>query len=446
MEAAVAMDALPRTLSPPRERLSGRPSFSGAEAFRVTLGVVLLLSAVLKGYDLAFDWQRAGSVVFAPPVQAAVVQIEVILGLLLLTKLVRHLAWVAAVAFFLIAACANLYLAGEGQPHCPCFGRFLSVSPWIAFAVDLLLMGGLVVWRPTDMGVHPHPTWLHRATRLILHRSKRLLAYPRIMVAVVFLGSAGITITAFYFFKQDDTDAREIAGLYVRKGVIDLGLLTQGESRTATFELLNKSSRPITIVNIATECICTKPDLQRNEIPAGTALSIPFQLNSRRLARAQGAEETPFRSGIIVDLQNDKDKRLFRLPLLITGRLDSQTCFSVIPSFINFGNVPDGGRGMSRTLQFQGPPAVLNSLPKQVTVDSGQPKALTLYYQGKDVGSGIRTMLLHLRLQDRALGHFSTSLSITLHGSRSYHQLVVPVVGSYRTLASSEASFSQVPQ
>lgn len=82
-----------------------------------------------------------------PVVQFAVVAWELILGIWLISNLVRPLSWLFALFTFTIFAGVSSYFGIIGQASCGCFGT-IQASPWAAFGVDVIAVTALVLTRP----------------------------------------------------------------------------------------------------------------------------------------------------------------------------------------------------------------------------------------------------------------------------------------------------------
>jgi hypothetical protein len=106
----------------------------------VGLGLLLLLTALLKAQGSDEGALGQNTILFSPRLRFAVMEAEALLGLWLLSGWAKRAAWFFAVAFFLVVAGFSLYLGLMGQSSCGCFGR-IHVSPWNAFALDVACLG-----------------------------------------------------------------------------------------------------------------------------------------------------------------------------------------------------------------------------------------------------------------------------------------------------------------
>jgi hypothetical protein len=136
--------------APPRS--SGR----GFRVLSIVLGVLLLATAGLKIHGLYTDPYAQESILLTPRLLVAVIEVEILLGLWLLSGLAMRAAWLAALAFFAAGASANVYLAVEGQRSCGCFGR-VEVNPWATLGIDVTATLALLLCRPPPLSVLPSP-------------------------------------------------------------------------------------------------------------------------------------------------------------------------------------------------------------------------------------------------------------------------------------------------
>jgi len=112
------------------------------------LGLLLLTGAVLKGHELlttptanADIWSNRYFMIF----QA---EFELALGIWLLSGLFKRAAWLATLGCFTLFCGVTLYKALAGFGSCGCFGN-VHINPWITlFAIDLLAVVLLVIFRP----------------------------------------------------------------------------------------------------------------------------------------------------------------------------------------------------------------------------------------------------------------------------------------------------------
>ena len=116
---------------------------------RVVLGLLLLAAAGLKLHELLTAPAAEQGPFASRWFRAAQVEVELLLGLWLLSGLFPRAAWGAALACFTGFGAVAAYLAFTGAESCGCFGRLL-VDPMWTFALDAAAVAALVLCRPQD--------------------------------------------------------------------------------------------------------------------------------------------------------------------------------------------------------------------------------------------------------------------------------------------------------
>jgi hypothetical protein len=122
------------------------------------LGLILLVAAGLKAHQLASDpfvtvAPRPSSLarfVHSRPFLTAVVECELLFGLVLLSGIVPRLTWALALLCFGGFALISLYKGISGCSTCGCFGR-VPVNPWYTFGLDVAAVLALLRWRPRGL-------------------------------------------------------------------------------------------------------------------------------------------------------------------------------------------------------------------------------------------------------------------------------------------------------
>jgi len=239
---------------------SQRTARRGTEALRVVLGLVLLVAAGLKGHELALDPLTEDSFLASPPLQIAAIEVEILLGLWLLSGLARRAAWVAALGFFGVMAGVSLYMALAGQTSCGCFGR-LTVNPWLTFAFDGAAVAALAVWRPVRAEGTGSVGWL----RGVLRTGLGTAAFLTLI--------GGALLLAF------DDPAAALAQLRgeviaVEPSVSQVGDGIALEQRRFTVQLTNHGERPVRLLGGTTTCSCIATEDLPTTVPAGESRSI----------------------------------------------------------------------------------------------------------------------------------------------------------------------------
>ena len=112
----------------------------------IAIGFFMITAAVLKGQQIAYFGVPQASLVRSLPLNIMLVIFEFLLGSWLITGLYGRVTRLVSIAFFFSLLQAALWLALQGRKSCGCFGH-VDVNPWIAVAVDLAVLTGLVLQR-----------------------------------------------------------------------------------------------------------------------------------------------------------------------------------------------------------------------------------------------------------------------------------------------------------
>ena len=116
-------------------------------AVRLLLGVILLAAASLKGFELATGPIAEDSLLWRRWFFIAVVELELFLGLWLLSGIWVKWAWRVSLAVFFGFAAASFSKGLMGDASCGCFGR-VPVSPWWTLTMDMVAVAALARWPP----------------------------------------------------------------------------------------------------------------------------------------------------------------------------------------------------------------------------------------------------------------------------------------------------------
>jgi hypothetical protein len=195
---------------------------------------------------LALDPLAADSLLASPRLLVATIEVEIVLGLWLLSGWSMRAAWGMALAFFGILAGASLYMALLGQRSCGCFGP-VAVSPWWTFALDVGAVGALALGRQSPAGDSTTGSWLIRFAKISA------------------TACALLAITGGAFVLAFDNPARMLARLRgdsitIEPAVSDVGEAEVGIVRTFTVQLTNQTDRPIRLLGGTNSCSCIATD------------------------------------------------------------------------------------------------------------------------------------------------------------------------------------------
>jgi hypothetical protein len=150
------------------------------------LGLLLLTAAMLKGWQLLTEpvantdiWSNRGFLILT-------VELELALGLWLVSGLFKRAAYIVVVGCFSVFCCVTLYKALAGYGSCGCFGK-VHVNPWITLlAIDLPGLIALVIWRPKDLAL------AHLARPIELLKPLPAVGHF-VVVFIIGLGLLGVT-------------------------------------------------------------------------------------------------------------------------------------------------------------------------------------------------------------------------------------------------------------
>jgi hypothetical protein len=203
-----------------------------------------------------------------PRLVVALIEIEIVIGVWLLTGLAPCAAWLAALVFFSLGAVANLYLALEGQRSCGCFGK-LKMSPSITAGLDVLATGLLLACYPRHVPAVPQ-----RGLFAASWASWRTSLASRVVGALVLM--IGIAASAWVSLGRD-----MYINVSVEPASFDFGEALQGHRLVKTFRLKNEDKRPIKIVNVHSSCGCSSTDsLADTIVEPGKTLEFPVVLQT----------------------------------------------------------------------------------------------------------------------------------------------------------------------
>ncbi len=238
-----------------------------------SLGILLLTAAALKAYGFTVSSLPTVGLLSSPPMQAAAVVWECLLGLWLVSGAARWLAWLAASTTFGLFAAISLTLAVQGVADCGCFGA-IKASPWWAFGVDVLALTCLAVARPAF------------AMSLIAVRPVALASVTAASVIIVTIAAGIATFGSLSATVANLRGERLHAPSYLDFGSAQPGQLIE---RSAT--ITNYSRTPVRLVGGTADCSCVTTSSFPLTIEPGESvefavkLRVPDATNAGRLTR-----------------------------------------------------------------------------------------------------------------------------------------------------------------
>jgi hypothetical protein len=200
-----------------------------------------------------------------------------------------------------------------GETSCGCAGRRLTVSPWVAFAVDVLVVGLLLVGRP-DL------TPLRENTCRTLAKQSVPLACALAGLAIL---GVGLVTTARMTVGSVPAALAHLRGdrVSVVPNVAEVEQGTAGERRQVKVEVVNWTDGPIRVIGGTSDCSCTVLGDLPVEIPPRESRSALVDISLKG-----GPGIFTRKADFLID-----DHGLKRISFSVTGRiLKSDTDFNIV--------------------------------------------------------------------------------------------------------------------
>jgi hypothetical protein len=207
---------------------------------------LLLATAALKAHALATNTAQPMPLLTSLRAQVAVIQVEGLLGLWLLTGLYLRAARWVALALFTALAGVSLFLGMSGESSCGCLGR-LKVNPWLTFAVDLTVVVVLAWWRVPQGPGQGSNRWLRGGATILAGAAAFLLLIMGGLIVV---------------FDDPWLALARLRGesIRVEPAVSDIGAGVPGERREFTVHLVNHTDHPVRCIGGTASCACVTTD------------------------------------------------------------------------------------------------------------------------------------------------------------------------------------------
>ncbi len=132
------------------DKIGFERGLAGYDIVRGVLAAILLISATLKGYQLATDPLSGLGLLHSRWFLIFVVEAEFCFALWLLSGRAPRLTWDVALLCFGTFACMSAYKGIAGDASCGCFGK-VQVNPWHTFGMDIAIVGLLFLFPPRTM-------------------------------------------------------------------------------------------------------------------------------------------------------------------------------------------------------------------------------------------------------------------------------------------------------
>jgi hypothetical protein len=241
------------------------------------LGLLLLAAATLKLHGLAIEPIRPTGWFSQPGVQFTLVLLESLLGLWFLAGVQVRQAWLVAVGLFTLFGLVSCRQGWVGETSCGCFGR-LSVSPWHAFGLDVLILAALLIARPDLRSLLAMPRQrLARGLRSAVWVVAGLALIGGVLVGLAYVSFGSVPAAIAYFRGER---------ISVEPYVVDVGEGSAGELREVFVTLTNWTNKPVQLFGGTADCSCTVLQDLPMTIPAKESRSFTVQV---RLMGTSGA-------------------------------------------------------------------------------------------------------------------------------------------------------------
>jgi hypothetical protein len=209
------------------------------------LGGLLILAAGLKLYGMAVEPVGRAGIFSEPWVQTLIIEWEIALGVWLLSRANRGLAWLVATATFLAFAGFSLWQGWIGQTSCGCFG-VIRVDPWAALTIDVFALSLLALsFKPTFSTETPQQ----------VRKALRPVAIGACGILVLLAAFAAIGTLVF------GSPAAALVHLRGQVITVDPKMVrlpdgNLGESSTVAVQVRNWSDHRIRILGSRFDCTC----------------------------------------------------------------------------------------------------------------------------------------------------------------------------------------------
>lgn len=247
------------------------PRYLLTTSARVAIGLLFLMTAGLKAYGLFVDPLESELHGIRSSVQLIAVEIELLLGMCLVSGYGRRWSLRFAVTFFVIAAAVAARQVWDRQTSCACFGRF-EVNPAFTLALDLLVLLILtVLLRALPRGSQDYPRREGRGD-LILG-----VAVPVITTVLLVTASGLLGVVDYHkWILRLRGDLLEIS-----PRVSDLGTHVRDQKVTTQIEVWNHGAKNVRIQGGQASCGCVAYDGLPAVIPPGGSVKLPISVKMR---------------------------------------------------------------------------------------------------------------------------------------------------------------------
>jgi len=211
----------------------------GFHVIRVVLGAILLAAAGFKAYALWVDPVPLVSVFTSPRWQLALIEVETLLGIWLLSGIGAGTAFLTAQAGFTLLGIVSLFLGILGQPSCGCFGK-VTLNPWYTFCLDMAAVAALRYWRPRAIRAHPsQANFRIGVLRPVLYLASGVTFILGLFLATLWLTSPSVSAALTLLRGEPMT---------IEPSEIEIGRGVRNETREFSLQVSNHSDRTICVL------------------------------------------------------------------------------------------------------------------------------------------------------------------------------------------------------
>jgi hypothetical protein len=215
---------------------------------RALAGLYLLVGAFLK---ILAPGQSVFSVE-SPRFSYFVIEVEILLGLLLLTGIQKRLITRFAICFFCGLGVVSGMLFVEGRSNCGCFGN-VTVNPLVTMLADFAFFIMLIKLLVKEERAEPEEksqihVWTISGTLIVIG------------LLIHFIGSTALTIQPRYFLPPSITNEF----IVVDPEVLDIGAVKAGSVVHAEIDILNRTGQKVVLTGGDWNCTtCAISDLPK---------------------------------------------------------------------------------------------------------------------------------------------------------------------------------------
>jgi hypothetical protein len=238
-----------------------------AHAVRCVVALLFLGASIMKMRAGVLESMQAFPFPVPPFFHHAIIAIEFILGLWMLSGWAAWLSTRVATGLLVLLAGVSSYQLYQGQSTCGCFGS-LELNPGLVLTTDLALLASLYFFRIPAPSQDKYRSDFRWAACLC--------------VGVVFLG-AFVLVSIRFFFGDVRTLTARLRGeaLFIGADVLDTGTQLRGDEKLFPIIIHNVTYEPIRIIGGSADCACVSTDDMPVTVQPGQSKAIRLRIKFR---------------------------------------------------------------------------------------------------------------------------------------------------------------------